>query len=66
MRLLFETAPDSWASGEKQMADMVGDPDNEKDFLDMWSPSNHANRIKAPVLMAYGLRDPRVNIHHAN
>ena len=64
--LLFETAPDSWASGEKQMAELVGDPDSEKEFLEQWSPSNHADRIRAPVFMAYGLRDPRVNIRHAS
>jgi len=63
--LLFETAPDSWAAGEARMAELVGDPDQEKEFLEQWSPSNHADRIKAPVFMAYGLRDPRVNIRHA-
>ena len=63
--LLFETAPDSWASGEEQMAEMVGDPDTEQEFLEEWSPSNHASRIRAPVFMAYGLQDPRVNIRHA-
>ncbi len=63
--LLFETAPDAWASGEKQMAELVGDPDSEKAFLEEWSPSNHADRIRVPVFMAYGLRDPRVNIRHA-
>jgi dipeptidyl aminopeptidase/acylaminoacyl peptidase len=63
--LLFETAPDSWAAGEEQMKIMVGDPKKEKEFLEEWSPSNHADKIKAPVFMAYGLRDPRVNIRHA-
>jgi len=63
--LLFETAPDSWASGEKQMAELVGDPDDEKEFLEEWSPSNYADRIRVPVFMAYGLADPRVNIRHA-
>ncbi len=63
--LLFETAPDSWGAGEKQMAEMVGDPDTEKEFLEEWSPSNHAANIRVPVFMAYGLQDPRVNIKHA-
>ncbi|MGD8681943.1 MAG: S9 family peptidase, partial [Lysobacterales bacterium] len=62
--LLFKTAPDSWAAGEEQMKVMVGDPDKEKEFLEEWSPVNHADRIKAPVFMAYGLQDPRVNIRH--
>ena len=34
-------------------------------FLEEWSPSNHADKIKVPVFMAYGLQDPRVNIKHA-
>jgi len=63
--LLFKTAPDSWAAGEEQMWEMVGNPKTEKEFLEEWSPSNHADKIKAPVFMAYGLQDPRVNIKHA-
>jgi len=65
LALLFKTAPDSWAAGEEQMMEMIGNPDTEKEFLDEWSPSNHADKIKVPVFMAYGLRDPRVNIKHA-
>ncbi len=63
--LLFKTAPDSWAAAEEQMWVMVGNPKTEKEFLEEWSPSNHADKIKAPVFMAYGLQDPRVNIKHA-
>lgn len=64
--LLFRTAPDSWAAGEEQMKIMIGDPDSEKEFLEQWSPSNHADKIQAAVFMAYGAQDPRVSIKHAN
>lgn len=64
LALLFDTAPDSWSAGMRQMRVQVGDPDTEKEFLDRWSPVNHADKIQAPVLMAYGRRDPRVNIKH--
>ena len=64
--LLFKTAPDAWGAGLDQMKDMVGDPKKEKEFLEEWSPSNHAGKIKVPVFMAYGLQDPRVNIKHAH
>jgi dipeptidyl aminopeptidase/acylaminoacyl peptidase len=64
--LLFSTAPDSWAAGEEQMKVMVGNPDTEEEFLEQWSPSSHADKIRAPVFMAYGLQDPRVNIKHAH
>ena len=63
--LLFETAPDSWEAGKGTLKKMVGDPDTEKEFLEEWSPSNHADKIRVPVFMAYGLQDPRVNIRHA-
>jgi len=64
--LLFKTAPDAWASSLNQMKIMVGDPDTEEEFLEQWSPSNHADQIQAPVFMAYGKQDPRVSIKHAN
>jgi dipeptidyl aminopeptidase/acylaminoacyl peptidase len=63
--LLFETAPDSWGGGMAQMKELVGDPKRDKEFLEEWSPSNHADKIQAPVFMAYGRQDPRVNIKHA-
>jgi dipeptidyl aminopeptidase/acylaminoacyl peptidase len=63
--LLFKTAPDAWGASMERFKDMVGDPKKEKEFLEEWSPSNHADKIKAPVFMAYGLNDPRVNIRHA-
>jgi len=63
--LLFKTAPDSWAAGEEQMKVMVGDPGTEKEFLEHWSPVNHADKIQAAVFMAYGQQDPRVSIKHA-
>jgi dipeptidyl aminopeptidase/acylaminoacyl peptidase len=65
LALLFKTAPDSWGSGIETMKKMVGDPKSEKEFLEEWSPSNHADKIKVPVFMAYGMQDPRVNIRHA-
>ncbi|MDX1460644.1 MAG: S9 family peptidase [Xanthomonadales bacterium] len=63
--LLFETAPDSWAAGIQQMKELVGDPKEEEEFLEQWSPTNHADKIKVPVFMAYGEKDPRVHIDHA-
>ena len=63
--LLFKTAPDAWASGMEEMYEMVGDYKEEREFLEQWSPSQHADKIKAPVFMAYGRQDPRVSIEHA-
>ena len=63
--LLFETMPDAWRGQAEQMAEMVGDPEEEAEFLRQWSPSNHADKIEAPLFMAYGRRDIRVDIKHA-
>lgn len=63
--LLFETTPDAWAASEEQLKIMVGDPDKEEEFLEQYSPANHADKIQAAVFMAYGEKDPRVSIKHA-
>ena len=65
LALLFKTAPDSWAAGLGQMKELVGDPKKDREFLEQWSPVNHADKIQAPVFMAYGKRDPRVHLDHA-
>lgn len=64
--LLFKSMPDTWGAAATQMKDRVGDPKEDKEFLEEWSPSNHADKIKAPVFMAYGRMDPRVAIKHAD
>jgi dipeptidyl aminopeptidase/acylaminoacyl peptidase len=63
--LLFETMPTSWDVQRAMMIERVGDYDNNREFLEEWSPTNHADKIQVPVFMAYGLRDPRVDIEHA-
>ena len=63
--LLFKTAPDAWASAMEQFKEKIGDPKTEREFLEQWSPSNHADKIQVPIFMAYGLKDPRVHIDHA-
>jgi dienelactone hydrolase len=43
---------------------MVGDPDKLCDQFDATSPSRHADKIKAPVLMLYDEKDTRVPLIH--
>jgi dipeptidyl aminopeptidase/acylaminoacyl peptidase len=38
----------------------------EREMLERFSPVRHAEKIKAPVLIAHGLGDERVPISHAN
>jgi dipeptidyl aminopeptidase/acylaminoacyl peptidase len=43
---------------------LLGDPDKLRDQLNATSPSKHADRIMAPVFMAYGEKDYRVPLVH--
>jgi len=63
--LLFKTMPDAWEAGRPQMEWRIGDPKQDKDFLEDRSPLNHIERIQAPLMMAYGKRDARVDLSHA-
>jgi dipeptidyl aminopeptidase/acylaminoacyl peptidase len=57
-----DTADTDWA--RYRMADMVGDPDKDKELLSRASPLQRATEIKAPILMAYGGEDYRVPLVH--
>ncbi|HEY1025964.1 MAG TPA: prolyl oligopeptidase family serine peptidase, partial [Sphingobacteriaceae bacterium] len=46
--------------------EMVGNPETNADYFRNVSPVFHANRIKAPVLIAQGAKDSRVNISEVN
>jgi dipeptidyl aminopeptidase/acylaminoacyl peptidase len=57
----MNTIPPYWELGRKMFYEMVGDPEKEKDLMTAASPFFHADRIKAPLLVAQGANDPRVN-----
>ncbi|MDX1517029.1 MAG: S9 family peptidase [Woeseiaceae bacterium] len=63
--LLFDTMPAAWRRFEATMKKQIGDPDKDAAQLEDRSPINHVDKIRVPVLMAYGLQDPRVVIDHA-
>ena len=46
--------------------EMVGSPETDLDYLREASPVFHANKIKAPVLIAQDAKDPRVKINETN
>ena len=48
------------------MYEMVGNPVTERGQLVAASPVFHVDRIRAPLLVAQGARDPRVNIAESN
>jgi dipeptidyl aminopeptidase/acylaminoacyl peptidase len=57
----MNTIPPYWKPMLDQLHEMVGDPDKEKELLAAASPVMHADRIKAPLFIVQGAKDPRVN-----
>jgi dipeptidyl aminopeptidase/acylaminoacyl peptidase len=59
----METIPPYWEIYLKMLHEMVGDPSNPVDSARMraTSPVFHVDKIKAPLLIAQGAKDPRVN-----
>jgi dipeptidyl aminopeptidase/acylaminoacyl peptidase len=57
----MKTIPPYWTLELDKMYAMVGHPDRDKTRLAATSPALHVDRIKTPLLIAQGARDPRVN-----
>ncbi len=50
------------ADASTMMHEMVGDPEKDKALLTEASPVFHVEHIRAPLFVAQGAKDPRVNI----
>ena len=48
------------------MYEMVGNPETDADQLRAISPVFHTDKIKAPLLIFQGAKDPRANISELN
>lgn len=59
----MQTIPPYWELYREMLYEMVGDPNNEADSIQMRanSPVFHVDKIKVPLLIAQGAKDPRVN-----
>jgi dipeptidyl aminopeptidase/acylaminoacyl peptidase len=57
----LQTIPPYWKPMLDMMYEMVGDPVADKDLLESSSPVYHVDKIKAPLFIAQGANDPRVN-----
>jgi dipeptidyl aminopeptidase/acylaminoacyl peptidase len=57
---LLETIPPYWEQGRQMLYEMIGDPEKDHNLLRSVSPVFHADKIKAPLLVAQGANDPRV------
>jgi dipeptidyl aminopeptidase/acylaminoacyl peptidase len=56
----MQTIPPYWKPFLAMMHEMVGDPERDRTMLTERSPALNAGRIRAPLLIAQGARDPRV------
>ena len=57
----MKTIPPYWQPMLEKMYAMVGDPVKDKERLAATSPALNADKIKTPLFIAQGARDPRVN-----
>jgi dipeptidyl aminopeptidase/acylaminoacyl peptidase len=63
--LLFETMDESWGASRARLMEQVGDAE-DKEFMAKISPVKHVDKIKAPVMIIHGRKDPRVVMQHAD
>jgi dipeptidyl aminopeptidase/acylaminoacyl peptidase len=61
-----DTARSSYGFLDYGAKDLIGDPDKDADKFRSVSPLFNAEKLKAPVLLAYGAADQRVPIKHGH
>ena len=62
----MNTIPPYWKPFAEMNYEMIGDPKKDKELLAKASPVMHVDKIKAPLLVVQGAKDPRVNINESN
>ncbi len=66
LQTLLASIPPYWKTELKEMLLRIGDVDKDAVFNQKISPLFHAQNIRAPLLIAQGLNDPRVNVSQAD
>lgn len=66
MFTFMKTIPPYWEPLLAMMYEMVGDPKADSLLLRQVSPVYHVDQIEAPLFIAQGANDPRVNIDESN
>lgn len=70
LELIFDVGWSDFMAGERDgdstntFKRWIGDPSKEKEKMRAVSPIRHADRIQAPLMLAYGAADRRVPIVH--
>lgn len=60
------TIPPYWKPYLEMMYEMVGHPEKDAEYMKASSPVYHIDKIKAPLFVAQGANDPRVNIDESD
>lgn len=62
--LLLRTIPDAWESSREVLETMTGSKEERQARLERVSPLRNVDRIRAPLFLAYGELDERVDMKH--
>ncbi len=62
----MKSIPAYWKPYLEIMYAMVGDPEKDKELMQAASPVFHVDKIKAPLFIAQGRKDPRVNVNESD
>lgn len=62
----MKSIPPYWQPFLEMMYEMVGNPETDKQLLEDASPVFHVDKIKAPLFIAQGRMDPRVNVNESD
>jgi dipeptidyl aminopeptidase/acylaminoacyl peptidase len=62
----LKTIPPYWKPLLDMFYEMVGNPEKDKELLTAASPVMHADDIRAPLFIAQGAQDPRVNVDESD
>ncbi len=62
----MKSIPPYWKPFLEMMYEMVGHPEKDTELLREASPVFHVDKIKAPLFIAQGRMDPRVNVNESD
>lgn len=62
----LKSIPPYWKPYLEMLYEMVGDPEKHKELLREASPVFHVDKITAPLFIAQGRQDPRVNVNESD